>query len=160
LAVSAVIILRQSRISGRRFNDVRQLASVVVFQIHDAVAALPGSTAARKLIVASALEYLDKLSRDAAGDWGLQLELAEAYQRLGDVQGLQSQANLGDPAGAVASYRKARSLFTDTVRANPGDTRAIVGLAQTYRRLGLVLTFLRQSGEARQVATLAVTLME
>jgi len=160
LAVSAVITVRQSRISARRFNDVRHLANVVVFQIHDAVATLPGSTAARKLIVANALEYLDKLSRDAAGDRKLQLELATAYQRLGDVQGLQSQANLGDPTGAVASYRKARSLFSDTVRDSPRDSQAIVGLAQTCRRLAVVLSFLRQGQEARQVAAEAVTLTE
>lgn len=159
LAVAVAVTVRENRISARRFNDVRQLANVVLFQIHDAVAALPGSTPVRKLIVANALEYLDKLSRDAA-DPKLQLELAEGYSRLGDVQGFQSQANLGDPNGAVASYRKARLHFNEALRAHPADSRAISGMAQTYRRLGTVLAFLRQGGEARQMAAQAVTLME
>ncbi|MBM3725040.1 MAG: tetratricopeptide repeat protein [Acidobacteria bacterium] len=160
LAASAAITVRQSQAANRRFNDVRQLAHAVVFEIHDAVAALPASTAARRLIVANALQYLDRLARDAGDDRGLQVELAKAYLKLGDVLGLQSQANLGDPNGAIASFRKARLLFDGALRAGPGDRDAVLGLALTCRHMALVLAFLRQGEEARQAARQAVTLME
>ncbi len=62
----------------RRFNEVRQLANSFVFEVHDAVANLPGSTPARSLIVQRGLKYLDSLSQDAAGDRALQRELASA----------------------------------------------------------------------------------
>ena len=46
----------------RRFNDVRRLASSFLFEFHDAIAHLPGSTPARKLVVSKALEYLGSLN--------------------------------------------------------------------------------------------------
>ncbi len=42
----------------RRFSDVRRLANSFLFEFHDAIAPLPGSTPARRLLVTKALEYL------------------------------------------------------------------------------------------------------
>jgi len=160
LAAATVVNIRQSRVATRRFEDVRRLASTTLFQIHDAVAPLAGSTSVRQMIAANALEVLDKLSRETSGDRDLELELAEAYQRLGDVQGFHAQANLGDPHGAMASYRRAGSLFIGVLRDRPGDPRTIIGLAVTNRRLGGVLGYLGQGEEARRTAAEAVTLLE
>src|SRR5262249_39357611 len=41
-----------------RFNDVRRLANSFLFEFHDAIENLPGSTPARELVVKRALEYL------------------------------------------------------------------------------------------------------
>jgi eukaryotic-like serine/threonine-protein kinase len=94
----------------RHFEDVRQLANSFLFEFHNAIATLPGATAARQLVVSRALEYLDKLAREASGDAALQLELAEAYLRIGDVQGKPYTPNLGDSEGAVRSYEKAAEI--------------------------------------------------
>ncbi len=59
----------------RRFNDVRRLANSVIFEMHDSIAALPGSTPVRKLLVTRATEYLDSLAKEARGDDSLQREL-------------------------------------------------------------------------------------
>ena len=75
----------RARAEGR-FNEVRQLANSMVFDVHDAVSNLPGSTTARSLIVQRGLKYLDSLSSDAGNDRGLQRELAAAYEKLGVVQ--------------------------------------------------------------------------
>jgi non-specific serine/threonine protein kinase/serine/threonine-protein kinase len=82
----------QASVAGRerdkakhRFEEVRALAHAVVFDIHDAMANLPGSTKARETLVFHALRYLNSLSREASGDWGLQHELAVAYGKIGDV---------------------------------------------------------------------------
>lgn len=90
----------------QRFDDARQLANALIFKIHDGVAPLPGSTPVRQLIVAEALTYLERLSHDPAGDDALRLDLARAYHRIGDVQGMPSAANLGDRAGARQSYER------------------------------------------------------
>ncbi|MGB8986973.1 MAG: serine/threonine-protein kinase, partial [Candidatus Sulfotelmatobacter sp.] len=103
----AVAIVREARIAERRFNDVRKLANSLLFDIHDSISDLPGSTAARKLLVDRGLQYLDSLSHESSGTPGLQRELASAYERVGDVQGNPYYANLGDTAGATESYRKA-----------------------------------------------------
>ena len=105
----------------RRFNDVRQLANSIVFEVHDAIVNLPGSTTARSLIVQRGLNYLDSLAQDAAGDRGLQRELAGAYEKLGVVQYTPSVAHLGDLNGALQSHRKAAALRESLVAAEPNN---------------------------------------
>jgi non-specific serine/threonine protein kinase/serine/threonine-protein kinase len=97
----------QARVAQRRFEDARQFAHSVLFDVEDSLQAIPGTTSARKLVVETALRYLDRLSRDNISDAALREELASAYLRVGRVQGGAFVANLGDTAGAVASFRKA-----------------------------------------------------
>ena len=119
----------------RRFADVRQLANSFLFEFHDAIAQLPGSTPARKLVVTKALEYLDGLAAEAAGDAALQRELAVAYDKVGDVQGNPSTANLGDSAGALESYRKAEAVRRKVVAENPDNLDARVELATSTAKI-------------------------
>ncbi|HEU4510230.1 MAG TPA: tetratricopeptide repeat-containing protein kinase family protein, partial [Pyrinomonadaceae bacterium] len=105
----------------RRFNEVRQLANSFVFEMHDAILNLPGSTTARSLIVQRGLNYLDSLARDAGDDRGLQRELAGAYEKLGAVQYTPSVAHLGDFEGALQSHRKAAALREALVAAEPSN---------------------------------------
>lgn len=97
----------EARRAERHFQDVRQLAGSFLFEFHDAIATLPGATSARQLVVSRALQYLDQLAQESAGDRGLQLELAGAYVKVGRVQGEPYAANLGDSTGALSSYGKA-----------------------------------------------------
>ena len=116
-----------------RFNDVRALANSLVFDVYDSVEDLPGSTSARKLIVAKALHYLDDLSRESQGDAGLERELASAYERVGDVQGNSINANLGDSAGALASYEKAVSIRSALHSADPDRLDDAINLSKSLR---------------------------
>jgi tetratricopeptide (TPR) repeat protein len=104
----------EKRAQGR-FDDVRRLAGSFLFEFHDAIRNLPGSTAARALIVQRGLEYIDRLAAESAGDPGLRRELAAAYQRIGDVQGAPFQPNLGDMAGARKSYQASIGLLEPVV---------------------------------------------
>src|SRR5262249_44043361 len=69
----------------RRFEDVRHMADAMLFELHDAIADLPGATAARATIVKRALAYLATLESEAGDDPSLALDLAAAYRKLGDV---------------------------------------------------------------------------
>jgi tetratricopeptide (TPR) repeat protein len=137
-ALSFVAILNQKRIAERRFEQVRTLARSMVFEIHDAIATLPGSTAARELLVRRALGYLDALAAEASRNTPLQMELAGAYQRVGDVQGLPYNANLGDTPGALASYRKALVIAEQVRAREPENEAALRLLADLHDRAGLV----------------------
>lgn len=122
--------------ASKRFNDVRRLANSFLFEIHDAIAGLPGATPARKLVVSKALEYLDNLAAEAAGDTALQQELAAAYDRVADVQGAPFAANLGDAQGAVQSYQKAYEIRRTLEQKNPGGPTFRKDLAYSIRKLG------------------------
>jgi non-specific serine/threonine protein kinase/serine/threonine-protein kinase len=95
----------------QRFEDTRALANAFLFDVHDAVKDLAGSTPARQLMVQKGIEYLDKLAQDAGDRADLRRELAAGYLRVGDVQGRPLNPNLGDTAGALASYRKSVQLY-------------------------------------------------
>jgi len=121
----------------QRFNDVRRLAHSVLFEYYDAIENLPGATAAREMLVKNTITYLDSLAGEASDDKGLQLELAAAYDRVGDVHGrLFSAASLGDRAGALDSYVKASRIREAIVASNPRDQRARTDLARSYITIG------------------------
>jgi tetratricopeptide (TPR) repeat protein len=80
----------------------------------------------RQAIIAEALKYTEQLASESQGDAVLQLELARAYIRIGRVQGLPGQANLGDREGALASFRRAQAL-TEPLLRMPDPDGAIAG---------------------------------
>jgi serine/threonine protein kinase/tetratricopeptide (TPR) repeat protein len=135
----------------RRFNDVRELANSLMFDINDSITNLPGATAARKLLVTKALKYLDSLATEANGDPSLQRELATAYQRVGDIQGLlNSQQNLGHSSDALDSYRKALKIRETLAAADPSDPAAKRDLAFVYQRIGQVCALLNDFAGAKE----------
>lgn len=107
LLVAVVVTSRQAQVAHRRFDDLRDLAHAVVFDVNDSLSTIPGTTATRKLVVETALRYLDRLNAEDVTDRALSAELAAAYIRIGKVQGGAFLPNLGDSAGAVSSFRKA-----------------------------------------------------
>ena len=133
----------QAHVANRRFNDVRHLAHSLMFEIHDSVKDLQGSTPTRRLIVTRALEYLDNLAREAGRDTSLQEELATAYEKVGDIQGNPYSANLGDTDGALISYRKALAI-RERLNARGPTTELQMELGRSYRGLGDIL---EQKGE-------------
>lgn len=124
----------------QRFADVRDLANSFLFEFHDSIADLEGSTTARKLVVTKGLEYLDKLARDAGDRVDLRREIAGAYIRVGDVQGRPFNPNIGDTAGALESYRKAVALYESIGGTTAGEERLRRELAVAYTRVSDVST--------------------
>jgi tetratricopeptide (TPR) repeat protein len=112
-----------------------------MFDVHDAIVNVPGTTPARALIVGTTVQYLDSLAREVADDRSLQRELASAYVRVGDAQGLPTNPNVGDTAGALASYRRAIAIADALRRETPGDVEAARTLALAHRRLADVLSW-------------------
>jgi non-specific serine/threonine protein kinase/serine/threonine-protein kinase len=137
--------VEQSRIAQRRFADVRRLANSMLFEVEEAVAPLPGSTAARQLLVRRALEYIEGLSVEERDDPELRRELAAAYRKIGDIQGNPREAHLGDLDGALESYRQAESLLTALAAE---DTAVRRELADVVRRIGDVLWWQGETAEA------------
>jgi non-specific serine/threonine protein kinase/serine/threonine-protein kinase len=131
----ARIAREQRERAERRFNDVRKLANSILFELHDAILPLPGSTTARELLLRRAQEYLDSLAREAKGDAALQRERALAYQRIGDVLGSTSMANLGKTSLAIENQKKSLEIFQSLVAADPGNLELLRDLGTAYQRV-------------------------
>jgi serine/threonine protein kinase len=139
LLAAAVITTREARIAARRAQETRRLANSLVFEAFDAVKNVPGATAARAVMVKTALEYLDRLSAQPGQDATQRLELSTAYVKLGDAQGLPEFANLGDTAGALQSYGKAMAIRERLAAEAPADPRAAQQVATIHNRIGRML---------------------
>jgi non-specific serine/threonine protein kinase/serine/threonine-protein kinase len=174
LLVAMAITARQARIARqqaelastqraraeRRFNDVRALANALLFEIHDSIRDLPGSTPARKLLVDRALQYLDSLSNEGGGDPSLMRELASAYERVGDVQGYSYRPNLGDSAGAMRSYQKALAIRQTLAQVSTQDKAGQSDLAGSYEKIGDVLFTTGQTAKALETLRESLTIWQ
>ena len=130
-------VARNERLKAeQRFNDVRQLANSFLFEFHDAIENLSGSTPARKLVVSRAVEYLDKLAAESAGDPALQRELGTAYEKIGKIQGNSYFSNLGDTDGAMKSYTRSLEIRQALADADPENREIQYELAISHRGVG------------------------
>ncbi len=121
---------------------MRSLANAFIFDVHDRIEHLPGSTEARKSLVQTALIYLENLRSEAGNDAGLSRELAAGYEKIGNVQGNPLRSNLGDSAGARQSYQRAIELLTPL--AENGDRLAELQLLSVLDQTAILL---RAQGE-------------
>ena len=138
---------RERDTAQRRFTQVRALAHAVLFDYHDGMAGLPGSTPLRERVVKDAQVYLDGLLSEAQGDLSLRRELAQGFLKLGDVQGDPFAASLGDLTAAKGSYLRARSLAEALTALEPADWDARRVIASSHEKVGAVLEV---SGDLRQ----------
>jgi serine/threonine protein kinase/tetratricopeptide (TPR) repeat protein len=167
LVAGVVLVVHEAHIADSnrrraeaRFNDVRKLANSLIFEIHDSIQDVPGTTRARKLLASRAIEYLDALSRESGGDPSLQRELAAAYKRIGDVQGSPYSANLGDVPAALQSYQKARAIRQSLYASKSRTLDDDVGLAEASRLVAETLLVSSKTSEAFDSSKYAVAIAE
>jgi tetratricopeptide (TPR) repeat protein len=96
-----------------------ELANRSLFDVHTAIAKLPGATEARRQIVVTTLRFLEDLSKDAGQDDGLRFGLSASYFKVANVLGYPLQPNLGDTQGALANYQKSVALIEPLLAKNP-----------------------------------------
>jgi tetratricopeptide (TPR) repeat protein len=129
LTVGAGVAIWQGRRAERRFAEVRQLSNQFLFEFEGSIHNVPGTTKARELVIKTAQQYLDRLALEAGRDPQLIHELAEAYHKLGDVQGSTIEGNTGDVKAALASYRKSIALRDSVGDEHATDTAVRVAYA-------------------------------
>ena len=140
--------VREANLARANLLEARRLANSFVFDIHDAVRDLPGSTRARQLIVSTGLRFLDGMAKNSSHDWELQSELATAYQRIGDVQGNVLGANLGNTKAALESYKKALMLLDSLGVHDPENRQYQVNRLIVQQRIGALYIYTQDTRQA------------
>ena len=155
LVAGVVGVLWQARVANAerrkaeaRSEDLRLLSNSLLSELDEAIKQLPGSTGAQTLLVTRVLEHLDRMAKDARGDRPTQLDLIDAYTRLGNIQGNAYDQNLGDPAGALASLDKARAIAQPLAASGPTDRDAIRALALVEQSRSEILWQIDRTPEA------------
>ena len=171
MAVAAAVLLLLSLIGGivgtswqahvasaqraraeRRFNDAKKLANSILIEFPDTLANIPGTLAARQLILKRALEYLDSLAQEAGDDRPLQSELAVAYDRVGTLT--------WDVAASLDIHRKAARINESLVRAEPDNKKYRVQLYDSYNSVGAALKDKNDSAGALDNYRKAMSVMQ
>ncbi|HYX20677.1 MAG TPA: protein kinase, partial [Thermoanaerobaculia bacterium] len=157
IAAAIVAINRQAGRAEYRFQQVRKLAHSVLFELNPQIENLAGSTKARELLVKTSLAYLDSLAAEGGNDPELQLELAQAYEKVGDIQGDPKDRNLGQAEAGMRSYRKAISIAEKLDRSPD----ALELVASAYAKIGSLQRFvLDRMDDARASLRRAVEVVE
>jgi hypothetical protein len=153
--------IHQARRAERRSQQVRKLATSVLFGLQDRLQNLAGATETRAWAVRTALEYMDDLAKDSAQDRSVLAELATGYLKVGDLQGYGVSPNLGNREAALASFRKAEGI-AERLDAQKDDADARRLLSRSHLRIaGLLRSFHRTAAsiaEYRRALPLAEAL--
>lgn len=142
-----------------RYQQVRQLANKLIFDYHDAMQYLPGSTTVRAQLMKDAASFLDQLSLESGNDKAVLTELATAYSRIGEIVGnTNGRSSLGDRANAVKYNNQAIALLQRLVRMPDAPDEAwyqlgtaLTNAGQLARDTGRItdaIALLRRSAEA------------
>lgn len=135
----AIVARSERALAERRAAEIRRLANSLIFDLHDAIQGLPGSTPVRAKLMDRATEALDSLRSSAGNVPGIQRELATAYARLATVQGAPQGFNVGDLPAALRSYRNALTLLEQVRKSAPGDLAVLRSMAEIEWPMSVIL---------------------
>lgn len=154
--VATVWQMRQTELqrqsAERRFEQVRDLAKHLLFDYHDEIQLLPGSTSLRRRMLEDARTHLQALAKEAKGLPALQSELGVAHRRLGELYHAEARPSLGDVQTSLTLIRQGGELLEQAAQALPRDAATRYQLALAYVALARSL---RSAGDPR--AALAPT---
>ncbi|HXU32287.1 MAG TPA: protein kinase [Thermoanaerobaculia bacterium] len=157
LLVGSVVSLRQAHLAeiqrqraDRRFADVRRIANVALLDIHDKLESVPGAMPARRLLVDTALRYLDDLAAEARDEPALLDELSVAYERVAEIQGMPGWSSEGRTGNALASLQRALALIRRSRASASADRETAKKSHESEARLLLRIgSVLAARGETR-----------
>jgi non-specific serine/threonine protein kinase/serine/threonine-protein kinase len=156
---------RQTAVAARtraelHFQAVRSLANSVTEEFSEKAATIPGSLELRRLMAQRTLESMDALARNAGDDRRLLLDVATSYMRLGDLLGNPAVANLGDRAGARASYDKAMAILDPMAARFPDQADPGIKLGALLLKMASLQAMTGHDDLARAPAERALALSE
>lgn len=126
----------QRQLLQARAKDLRNLTNALLFKYNDRLEQIAGATSLREEMINEALSYLDQLAQQSAEDKELQHELAQAYQKVGDIQGRPFRTNIGNTEAALVSYIKSLGIYQKLAYADVNDSHLQNELAIAWERTG------------------------
>jgi len=115
-----------------RLSEVLRSSWLLQLELHDSIRKLPGSTAARQLLLGRTAETMDTLAKDTGDNRALGLELAEGYRSLGHLQESSASESPDNIAAALKSYERAATFSEQAHTADPRSMDAAILLTGAY----------------------------
>ena len=126
---------QQKALADKRVKDILHLANNTLFDVHDAIAKLPGSIAARRTLVNTTLQYLESLQREVGLDDEMREALCVAYYKVALIQGDAQGASLQDFQAAETSLLKAQTVLMPAYNRRPNSPDMMLRLIEVRATL-------------------------
>ncbi len=130
--VATVLYFRAEHLRSQantRFDDVRQLANFMLFDLYDQMGRVPGSVDVRRELADRGKTYLETLAAIPGAPPDVTLEAAEGYARLAEVLGAPGSFHLGQPQEAKQNLAVAESMLRQMRARQPERDDIAVALA-------------------------------
>ena len=147
---------QQKKIADERLKDIVDLAGRTLFDVHTAVASLPGSIPARKAIVQTTLDYLKSMETNVGANDNMREVLAEAYYKVALIQGDPHGPSLQDSASAERTLKQAEAVLLPAYRRNPKDAGLMLRLIEVKSAES---DLIYRSGRVEEAAKIYVDLL-
>jgi eukaryotic-like serine/threonine-protein kinase len=109
-------------LADERTAAILELANRTLFDIHDSIATLPGSLDARRTLVKTTLDYLEKLEKQEGPDDKMRAALCAAYFKVALMQGNPQGASLQEFDLAEKTLMKGQMVLMPAYERAPNDT--------------------------------------
>ncbi len=167
VGISAAVSFRAERkagqaqqLSNERLQAALTMANSSLFDVHDSLAKMSGSTQVRALIVQRTVQFLSELARSGSTDPALRTELAAAYEKLSEIQDQEGPGNLGASIAAEASANHALELRQALATADPANPARIAAVAADLVRLAEIHRLMRNGAAADREYRAAIAAYE
>jgi serine/threonine protein kinase/tetratricopeptide (TPR) repeat protein len=142
---------RAKALADQRLKDILQLADRTLFDVHDAIAPLPGSLPARRKIAETTLDYLKTMENNVGTNDEMREALTAAYFKVSLIQGNPHGASLQDSASAEQSLLKAQALLLPAYHRHPNDAGLMMRLIEVRSSLSDLIYRSGRTQEAIQI---------
>jgi len=120
----------------QQLSTVRELANSLLFDYQQSLATIAGTLDVRRQMIDKARTHLERLTAETSA-LALRLDIATAWQRLGQVQG-DSDWSLGDGKAAMASYGQATAILNDILKEHPEHQQAAIERLDVTARMAVI----------------------
>lgn len=150
IAAKAIADQERDR-AERNAKEVRTLALSFMLDVADKLENLRGATKTREGTLRTAKDSLARLAAEpgAAEDSQLQKELADAWARVGAIEGGLYLPRVGTVAASITSYAQARKIREALLAKSPNDPHLLSAMAASRRQTAQGLQRQRKFDEAK-----------
>ncbi|MEO1574922.1 MAG: hypothetical protein AAFU65_08175, partial [Pseudomonadota bacterium] len=116
---------RERARANARFDQARQLARDVLYDVYDQMAGVQGTLPAREQLAETGVAFLDELAADPSAPDDLLLDIGSHYSRLYDLYAGLGVASLGQTEKAYEQLEKAEAALKQLIAKTPDNVKAV-----------------------------------
>jgi tetratricopeptide (TPR) repeat protein/tRNA A-37 threonylcarbamoyl transferase component Bud32 len=124
---------RERQRADARFNQARELAREVLYDVYDQMSGVQGTLPAREALAETGVRFLDELATDPGAPEDLLLDIGSHYSRLYDLYAGLGIASLGQTEKALEQLNKSEAALKRLLEQYPENIEAVTEMVWVKR---------------------------